>query len=368
MIFVGQFFCAPIHDLPCLLPPTMKPTQLLPLLALLLVSPAPAQTPAAPETDPAAPVTKVLLTPAQTEHILKELEKVEEQINKGRGTVFTAAMAKFREGMASPAAALSLYLDCYKLEHFDRKNLKAVDFKDWCNKNEARLKDEDFRRALWLQLEYLVLSIQAQEADDPKKMGPIVTSVQAFLGKGISAIQGTTVHSASGAVADKDAKGGRKGGGNVPAGDILGTLRQSVAESVFAKAYSLEDFLKREKWEYQPLNVKGIYSNIIFPYFLAEKPTELPAQWDNRIAADVAMRKALMSENEYNEWSKDAGPRMMWEKDNFLVANDVTTVNALADMLKIIQTYPSHPDAADWLKNFRALVEKVSEPVVVDKK
>ncbi|WP_395752214.1 hypothetical protein [Prosthecobacter sp.] len=343
----------------------MKPTHLLPLLAALLVSPAIAQTPAAPETEP---TTKVILTPAQTEHILKELDKVEAQISKGRGSVFTAAMAKFREGMASPAAALGLYMDCYKLEHFDRKNLKAVDFKDWSSRNEAKLKDEDFKKALWLQLEYLVLTIQAQDADEPKKMAPIVNSLQAFMGKAISAIQGTTTHSASGAVTDKDSKGGRKGGGNVPAGDILGTLRQSVADSDFAKAYSLEDFLKREEWEYQPLNVKGIYSNVIFPYFLAEKPTELPAQWDNRIAADVAIRKALMSENEYGEWSKDAGPRMQWEKNSYLVSNDVNPVIALADMLKIIQNYPSHPDASKWLKDFRALVEKVSEPVVVDKK
>ena len=142
----------------------------------------------------------------------------------------------------------------------------------------------------------------------------------------------------------------------------MGTLRQSVADSLFAKAYSLEDFLKREEWEYQPLNVKGIYSNIIFPYYLAEKPTDLPAQWDSRISAEVAMQKAIKSEAEYNEYSKDAGPRMLWEKDNYLVANDVTAVKALADMLKVIQTYPSHPDAMDWLKEFRDLIKKVSEP------
>ena len=340
----------------------MKLTQLLPLLAVVLAAPAIAQTPANPVAEPVAPEYKVILTPAQTEHILKELEKVETQIGKGRGTVFSAAMAKFREGMASPAAAMALYLDCYKLEHFDRKNLKTADFMDWRNKNEAKLKDEDFRRALWLQLEYLVMTIQAQEIDDSKKMAPIVTSMQAFLGKAVTAIQGTTFHSASGAVTDKDAKGGRKGGGGVPAGDILGTLRQSVSDSVFAKAYSLEDFLKREEWEYQPLNVKGIYSNIIFPYYLAEKPTDLPAQWDARINAEVAMQRALRSETDFNEYNKDAGPRMLWEKNNYLVANDVSAVKALADMLKVIQTYPSHPDAMDWLKEFRDLVQKVSEP------
>ena len=349
----------------------MKLTQLLPLLAFVLASPASGQTPAA---ESEKPESKVILTPAQTEHILKELEKVETQIGKGRGSVFGAAMAKFREGMASPAAALALYLECYKLEHFDRKNLKQSDFMDWRNRNEASLKDEDFKQALWLQLEYLVLTIQAQEIDEPRKMAPIVTSVQAFLAKAITAVQGATTHSASGAVTNKDAKGvgpggggGRRGGGGgggAPAGDIMGTLRQSVANSEFAKAYSLEDFLKRKEWEYQPLNVRGIYSNIVFPYYLAEKPTDLPAQWDSRMSAEVAMQKAIKSETEFNEFYKDAGPRMIWEKNNYLVQNNVTPVIALADMLKVIQTYPSHPDALSWLKEFRELVKQVSEPAV----
>jgi hypothetical protein len=341
----------------------MKLTHLLPLLAVLLASPAIAQTPAAP-TDPAAPAPalQVILTPVQTEHILKELDKVEAQIGKGRGSVFGAALAKFRDGMASPAAALSLYLECYKLEHYDRKNLKQADFMDWKNRNEASLKDEDFKRALALQLEYLVMTVQAQEIDTPKKMAPLVASAQAFLGKAITAVQGTTVHSASGAVADKDAKGGRKGGGGRPAGDILGTLRESVKKSEFAKAYSLEDFLEREEWEYEPLSVKGIYTNIIFPYYLVEKPTELPAQWDARINAEVALRKALMSETEFNEYNRDAAPRLIWDKNNFLVTNNVAAVTALADMLKVIQTYPSHPDAKTWLKDFRELVKNVSEP------
>ncbi len=340
----------------------MKPTHLLPLLAVLLASPAIAQTAA-----PAAPAPQVILTPVQTEHILKELEKVEAQIGQGRGTVFGAAMAKFREGMASPAAAMELYQDCYKLEHFDRKNLKQTDFMDWRTKNEVNLKDEDFKRALWLQLEFLVMSVQAQDADEPKEMAPLVASAQAFLGKAITAIQESTTHSASGAVSDKDVKapGTRKGGGGGggrPAGDILGTLRESVKNSDFARAYSLEDFMKREDWEYQPLNVKGIYSSIILPYYLTEKPTEVAAQWDARMNAELAMQKALRSENDFNEYSKDAGPRMMWEKNNYLVAHNVSPVNALADMLKVIQAYPNHPDAAEWLKDFRSLVKKVSEP------
>ena len=78
------------------------------------------------------------------------------------------------------------------------------------------------------------------------------------------------------------------------------------------------------------------------------------------------MRQALMSDTEFNEYIKDEGPRLLWEKDNYLVVNDVGAVKALADMLKVIQTYPSHPDAITWLKEVREIVKQVSEPVPVN--
>lgn len=344
----------------------MKLTQLLPLLAVALACPASAQTPAA---EPEKPEIKVILTPAQTGHILKELEKVEAQIGKGKGAVYSAALAKFREGMASPAAAMSLYLDCYKLVHFERRDLKQTDFKDWATKYEVQLKDDDIKVGLCLQVEFLALAVQAQDADTPKKRAPLVAAVQAFLGKEIAAIQGTTEHSASGAVSNKGpAKGQGRGAGqgnDAPKG-MRETLRQSVKESEFAKAYSLDDFLKSDDWEYSPASIGGIYSKIILPYFLAEKPTELSAQWDNRISAEMAMHKALQSETEYSEWVKDAGPRMLWEKYNYLVTNNVGPVAALADMLKLIQGYPAHPDATNWLKEFRELVKNASEPTAAE--
>ncbi|MCB1278823.1 hypothetical protein [Prosthecobacter sp.] len=351
----------------------MKPTCLLSLLALLLAPCVFAQTaaPETAETEPATPsVPKVVLTPAQTAHILKELEKIEAQIGQGRSGLFSAALTKFREGMASDSAALALYLDCYRLEHFERKNLKQSDFTDWRDRNETRLKDDDFKKALLLQLEYLVLSIQAQDIKEMKKMAPLVTALQAFIGKAITAVQGSTKHSASGAVSDKDAgpkggggrKGGGGGGGGGPGADLTGVLRQAVTGSEFATAYQLGDHLDKKDWDYRPLDVEGIYSKVILPYYLSEKPTELSAQWDARINAEVALRKALMSETEFNLFLKDEGPRMQWAKNNYLVSNNVNAINALADMLKIIQNYPGHPDAMGWLKDFRSIVKDVSEP------
>lgn len=362
----------------------MKPTCLLSSLAVLLALPVfaqnrqpgqqPGQRPQAP-----APVVvpEMALTPAQTAHILKELEKAESQIGQGRGSVFSAALAKFRSAMGSDSAALGLYLDCYKLENFERKDLKQTDFAEWRERNEDRLKEGDFSHGLALQLEYLALTVQAQDVEEISKMGPVVTALQGYLGKVIGEVQASMKHTASGAVEVKDAasKGGagggqRKGGGGGGGGGgsaLVAVLRQSVKGSEFSRAYLLEDYLTRKEWEYSPLNIEGIFSNVIFPYYKSEKPEELAAQWDARINAELALRKAVLSETEFNLFAQEEQPRLQWQKQKGLLAANVNAINALAEMLKIIQASPNHPDAVEWLESFKEIMAKLTPAPPVEK-
>ncbi len=361
----------------------MKSIRHLPILAMLATVPVFAQNQPAP-TAPTAAVTapEITLTPAQVAHILKELEKVEAQIGQGRGGVFGNALTKFREGMANGPSALALYLDCYKLEHFERKDLKAADFMEWKERNDERLKEADFGKALALQLEYLVMTLQAQEITDVKKMGPIVTALQAYMAKVIAAVQDSIKHTASGAVEVKESSkgnaGGQRrngggqggGGGRWGAGDasaLAVTLRQSVKGTEFCNAYLLDDYLDREEWEYVPLNIAGIYSNVIFPYYKSEKPAELGAQWDQRISAELVLRKAVLSESEYAIFHGEQNPRLQWQKQNDLLATGINPVNALAEMLKIIQGNPNHPDAAGWLEKFKEMMARAQAQPPVEK-
>lgn len=330
-----------------------------------------AATEAAINTAPA-----VELTPTQLAHILKELEKVESQIGQGRGTVFSNALTKFRAALGSDSGPLALYLDCYKLEHYERKDLKQTDFTEWRDRNEDRLKNGDFGKALSLQLEYLVLSIQAQDVSDIRKAGPLVAAVQTYLGKMVTEVANATRHTASGAVEVKEntkgggGQGGRRGpgggAGNTDASPLPTTLRQSVKSSEFARAYMLEDYLDAKNWEYTPLNIGGIYNQLIFPYCRAVKPEELGNQWDTRINAELALRKAVMSDTEYGIYYKEEQPRMQWNKDLDLLNSNVNPVNALADMLKIIQANPNHPDASSWLEGFKAIVKKSNPDAPVE--
>lgn len=323
----------------------MKP--LLPFLAIGLVPTLLAAQTESPTPDSAsAPSsTAVVLTPEQLLNITKQLEQIEQQINKNRGDALNTALTQFRSAMASDKSAIDLYQNCIKLVNFERKDLKGSDFQTWKDRNENQLKDPDFAAAIRLQLEYLVLSLQAQQTDN---LAPLIPAVQAFLSKAVNTVQETTKHSASGAV--------QRGGGR-----LMEILNRSVSNSIFSQAYQLENHLNNKDWEYTPLNIGSIYSKIIFPSYLENKPQELPVQWDNRINGELALRKALQSETEFKVYYTEQYPRLQWAKAQFLFSKNINSLQSLADMLKIVRENPTHPNAGEWLQQLRQNVN-ASQP------
>lgn len=340
-----------------------------------------AQTPAVSVPTPATTTTSPTLTADQTANIMKQLEQLEQQINKGRGDLFGSALAKCRAGAASEAAALALYLDCYKIEHYDKRNLKTTDFQAWKDNNEARLKDPEFTKGLVLQLEYLVLSIQSQDADEAKEKAQLVAALQAYLPRVVGAVQESMKHTASGAVEEKDRGGARGGGGGgrgpgggggrgpggggpaLGAGQLAGILRESVKQTEFARAMQLDQYLRSNEWEYSPLDITSIYDTVIFPFYLENKREEVGAQWDSRISAEMALQKSSMSEAQYAEYYKERLPVLQWSKASFMLENKINPIMALADMLKVVRDNPSHANAGLWLKSLRQSVNAVQAPV-----
>jgi hypothetical protein len=365
----------------------MAPTRILAalLLAPLLLQAQDTPRIPAPAGPGVLPPPPLVLTGEQTAIIMKQLEQLEQVIGKSRTDLLGAALAKFKAALASKDA-LSLYLECYKLENFDRRDLKTTDFQAWKDANEARLKDKQFTDALMLQLEYLVLTIQAQDVAETKDMGPMVTALQSFIPRAIAAVQETVKHTASGALEQKGnlqgtqnrsgsratppgGGGGRTNGGGTQGpgqiqapipnptiavgGVIGGALRQPVRSCEFARAYLLDNHLTRRGWCYSPLDVADIYDMVILPYYLELKPEEIGAQWDARIAAEVALRKLTMSETEFAIFSKERQPELAWQKARYMRQNNINVVQALADMLKVVRDYPTHPRAAEWLAIIR---------------
>ena len=142
-----------------------------------------AQSTAPPPPPLTLPADAPKLTAEQTSAIMKQLDALEGVIGKNRGDILGNALARCGKAVAAgEAGALQLYLECYRIEHFERVNLKMTDYTDWVKRNVEKHKDPEFLMALWLQLDYLLLSIQAQDVKE-KDVPTLVSSLQAFVAR-----------------------------------------------------------------------------------------------------------------------------------------------------------------------------------------
>ena len=311
------------------------------------------------QPDAAAPAPGIKLTESQLQVIKQQLDQLEKDVSKNRNTSLGAAMTALQKAMSSENEARDLYMACYKGVHFERKDLKESDYIDWKTKNQPKLKDPEFLVGLRLQAEYLVLSIQAQEA---KEIDTIIPKLQDFIAKELATVASTVKHTANGGVQlDKKSttststKTGRVQH-SIGSPQVMDMLRKSVRGSEFSKYFMLDEFLKKREWEYQPMDFGAIYRTVIFPYYREKKPTELGAQWDTLMKYEFSLEEAARTETEYAIFYKERFPERQWDKANDLFANNVNPINALADMLKIVRENPTHPKAAEWLKRIRETV------------
>lgn len=301
----------------------------------------------------ASPSDAQKLTAEQTASILKQLDQIDGTITKNRETTLGGALARCIKAESSQKDTLDLYLACYRIEHFDKLDLTTKDFTDWAKHNEEKLKDTEFLYGLWLQLEYLVIAIKAQDAEN---LTPLITSLQNFIQKAVLAVQNASANAPGGPLKEKPKGGSAKISNKSSTGQLLVRLRENVRQSEFSKALQLKDFLKREDWEYEPLALGGIYEKIIFPFYLEKKPADLPVQWDNRIKAELALKQALSTEADYALFLKEHQPAMIWKKSKYLLDHNITPVPALAAMLQVVRENPTHASAADWVKELRQAV------------
>ena len=311
------------------------------------------------------PVDAPPLTPEQTASILKQLDDIEGKFTKSRGDVLGTALARLKTASTSEKDALELYIACYKTEHFDKLALKQTDFQEWKSRQDDHFKDPEFLGALLLQARFLVLALEGQDAKE-KEMPGLILALQNFINDEIRVISSSVIHTTTGAVKDNDknkkppTRQGAPAGRAFDSSQLLRTLRDTIQESEYCKAYQLEDYLTRQDWAYVPLEVGSIYENVILPYYVDKKPTELSAQWDLRIKSQLALKAATFTDVEYQTYYKERYPEMLWDKAKYLLGKNVDPVKSLADMLKVIRDYPSHPKAGDWIKEIRGMVNKAN--------
>ncbi len=269
------------------------------------------------------------LTSEQLSKILKELESIEQVVEGKRLSTRSSAVEKFRSASSSDKAAYDFYLDCIKMLRFDERDARFSEFRDWRDKNEARLKQPGTMMAMRLQLQYLVMTLRVAEGVEREL---IIPELEKFV---------------AGIVANADAL----------EADGLKTLREGVNRTVFAEAYELNQSLQVSGWSFAPGDVGGVYQSTIFPFYRAERPELLSAAWDRRIDLEKRMTSLTREDDPIalKKFEEERLPRLYWDKAVDVFGSASQQEGAIA-MIQLLRGNPDHPDAAKWLSNFKSLL------------
>lgn len=305
----------------------------------------------APPAPPVAPAPKVALTPDQASNVLKQLAELERTILQQRGTNLGSIIQKLRTAASSDAAAISFIEDCDKLVNVERKDADREEARkieqkaEQAKRNETK-KDEDKEgdqaMALRMSLEYLALSL---EANDTKELSAMVPKVQAFHQSLIT--HGKKLHGQAGEMLMRPVSGG--GGGGRRGGPAMDVR-------VVIDAYQLDRYLRREGWPMEPGNIIRMYQQVILKPSLEKQKEDIAAIWDAAINAEATFRKERMPEGEFAIWQQNEYPALRWMRAGDLTGHSSNPVTGMAEMLKVIKEHPSHPSSPEWIKQLRQLV------------
>ncbi|MEY4569766.1 MAG: hypothetical protein RLZZ398_1205 [Verrucomicrobiota bacterium] len=287
-----------------------------------------------------------ILSDADRESLLENLEKLRESANSKVDARFRVALAAYREAIGSDDAAMELYLNCIEKVNFEDQQKKSTDFREWKRSQAEKLADPGLRLALRQQLRWLVLTLQAasEKADRTK----LVVEAQDIV---------DSIFHESEKLKNQES-----------------ILSQAVTSSVFARAYDINSE-KLEKWPLSPIQLDQLYGQVLLPpYRKSSRLAGLRATWIKRIQQEGA-KIEHWSENDrnpkeekrigmasgmqspaYEKFLAETQPSLQWEMETDLFRHGDES-GAAVRMLAHLEKNLAHPAAREWGKQFEALLK-----------
>ena len=276
------------------------------------------------------------LTDAEREAILKKIQTIQEKANSAVDNKFRGAMSAFNGAAGNENSAMELYLKCEELMNFDKKNKKAVDFRDWKKNNNDKFTEPGFRLALQYQLRWLVLSLQAASKNaDRDKL----------------AMEASKIIENMVADAEKLAP-------------YQSILNQNVLSSIFAQAYEISG-IEIKNWPTAPGALDKVYEELILPPVRRpDRITHLTTFWQKRISQESELvlkwkssgkGKAGDSSLEYEKFNTETLPQLRWsaEMDLYKAGDQQGAANR---MLTLIEANLDHKAASKWIESLSSLL------------
>lgn len=317
-----------------------KPAPVAPAKPEPATEPEETDEPAAPVKPPSASNGAALNEKALAD-LLKSLEALSGQLGAAKSKATGTALAAFQEALTGDDKAYTLFMKCLEKVEFIDKGKTGSEFNLWKREDGAKaLNDAEHKQVLKLQLQWLMLSIQAGNAVSDAEFSKVVSQVPAFL----DALE----------AAWKRMK------------TMRGRLNADVISTVFGRFYKLDlTMARREGWSYNPMAIDSIYDTVVLPYLRAQKKAaEVANSWKKRIQmlTDVLEIEEREGKNDPNsrgeennlKFKEEKLPRLEWGmmKDAFQMGNEM---GAATGMVNHIKNHLGHKDAGLWIEEMTKL-------------
>lgn len=280
-----------------------------------------------------------VLSEADREALIEKLENLRDSAKQKALSKIGSASVAFKAGMASDEAALDLYLKCIEKVEFEDRKRSSQEFREWKRRQDDRLKENGLGRCLRHQLRWLVLSLEAAEANGKfDALAPRASEALASIFDNPQQFEG-----------------------NVAA------LREPVTNTVFARAYSLGG-AKVENWPLSPLDVSQVFNQVIFPPLRKDsKFGALREQWQRRIRYEGVSHEYWTGGRrngkaggerspEMEKFASETIPDLKWQMEEDLYKSG-DQKRAAVNMLEHLEANLNHPKVRDWAERFRNLID-----------
>lgn len=281
-------------------------------------------------------VSEKPLTAVDQQLLLQRLAEIRSGAKNQIDDRNAAAIAAFRAGAESEAAAVELYVKCVEKISFQDEAKKASEFRDWKKRFRDRKDTPEFRRALRHQLRWLLLAMEMGKGEKAKED-----------------IANDAVVAMKSVLADHDRLEGARP-----------VLQEAVLSSVFSRAYEVK-VGRAANFPSAPLRVRSIYAKLIFPPLRAErKGEELRKKWLEMIEYEGRIAQKWGDDKntdrgrnpEFEKWYYEVRPQLLWDMEVDLFQHSSQRKAALS-MLKFLEKNLSHAEAETWIGEFTNLVE-----------
>ena len=311
---------------------------------------------------PALPAAEGL-TEAQKESIIKRLDELLQRRESGATSGSKIALNRLRSAAASNSAASAFYVECVRLERFERAEKKTSEFIDWKSNHAAAFRTDLVGKCVRAHALGLVLAIETAQADRLKpeaKNAEFLRILPDYL---------TFADLANNCIAEIDALGNEEK--DKDERDVFAQAKTILDLEIFksdiAKTLNVSAYIAApEGFPMKISEVNDTTESYILPrLYEIGKLAPIDETW-NRHITRLASAVIFYKEEKLIAKSKDLFeeklPLARWAqaRDRFTYGDD--KVAGATAMLDVIKAHLDHEFCVTWIEEFKELVAE-DQPV-----